>query len=110
MERAFTVDAALDAALLAARAPNQQAALAALGPQLGESRAAVLEGSGPIEERIQRERVAMRARFITEERATETRLRWLIVVVTTMAAVFVIAMVGGLSRRPPGGVELPGAP
>ncbi|HEY8287971.1 MAG TPA: hypothetical protein VIG49_01795, partial [Acetobacteraceae bacterium] len=52
------------------------------------------------EDRIQRERAAMRARFLAEEQATALRLRWLVVVVNLMGAVFVAAIVGTVARRP----------
>ena len=100
MERGFALDAALDDALAAARGPDPAAALAALRPRLGESAAAVLDGPGTPEERIQRERAAMRSRFIAEEEATAVRLRWLCAMITLMGALFVGVIVGGLSRRP----------
>lgn len=99
MERAFAVDAALDDALAAAKAPDPGAAIARLAPRLGESAGPVAQGPGSLEERIQRERAAMRNRFLAEQAATAVRLRWLAVVVTLMGAVFVGAVVGGLSRR-----------
>lgn len=109
MERAFAVDAALDDALAAAHRPDPGPAIAALAPRLGDSSAALAQGANQgagqsaesWEERIQRERAAMRARFLAEEAATATRLRWLTVVVSLMGALFVAAIVGGLSRRPP---------
>ncbi len=100
MERAFAVDAALDEALIATRGPDPERAIAALGPRLGESAAPITQGTGPWEDRIQRERAAMRARFIAEEQATAIRLRWLIVVVSLMGAMFVAAVVSIVSRRP----------
>lgn len=100
MERAFAVDTALDEALVAARGPNPDRAIAALAPRLGESAASITQGTGSWEDRIQRERAAMRARFIAEEEATATRLRWLIVVVNLMGAIFVGAVVSIVSRRP----------
>lgn len=101
MERAFAVDAALDAALAASHGADPDAAIAALGPRLGESAAALGRDTGSWEERIQRERAAMRVRFLAEEEATATRLRWLVVMVSLMGALFVGAIVGGLSRRAP---------
>jgi hypothetical protein len=100
MERAFAVDAALDEALIAARGPDPDRAIAALASRLGESAAPLAQGTGSWEDRIQRERAAMRARFIAEEEATATRLRWLVVVVNLMGAMFVGAVVSIVSRRP----------
>ena len=100
MERAFAVDTALDEALIAARGPGPDRAIAALASRLGESAAPLSHGTGSWEDRIQRERAAMRARFLAEEQATALRLRWLVVVVNLMGAVFVAAIVGTVSRRP----------
>jgi len=100
MERAFAVDTALDEALIAARGPDPDRAIAALASRLGDSAAPLSQGTGSWEDRIQRERAAMRARFIAEEEATATRLRWLIVVVNLMGAIFVGAVVSIVSRRP----------
>jgi hypothetical protein len=100
MERAFAVDAALDEALIAARGPDPDRAIAALGSRLGESAAPLAQGTGSWEDRIQHERADMRARFIAEEEATALRLRWLVVVVNLMGAVFVAAIVGTVARRP----------
>jgi hypothetical protein len=100
MERGFAVDAALDEALIAARGPDPDRAIAALAPRLGESAAPIAQGTGSWEDRIQRERAAMRARFIAEEQATALRLRWLVVVVNLMGAMFVGAVVSIVSRRP----------
>ncbi len=98
MERGFAREAALDAALEAARGPDPSAALAALRPRLGESAAAVIDGVGTPEERITRERAAVRAQFLAEEAATALRLRWLCIMVSLTGAVFVAAIVGGMSR------------
>jgi hypothetical protein len=100
MARAFAVDAALDEALVAARGPDPDRAIAALAPRLGDSAAPLAQGRGPWEDRIQRERAAMRARFLAEEQATALRLRWLVIMVNLMGAVFVAAVVGTMSRRP----------
>ena len=99
MERAFARDAVLDEALIAARSPDPAAALAALRPQLGDSADAVLQGPGTPEERIQRERAAMRDRVRADVEATALRLRWLCATVSVMGAVFVGALMGSLARR-----------
>ena len=99
MERALAREAALDAALEAARAADPATALAALAPRLDDSAAMISTGEGTLEQRIQRERIAMRARFLAEEAATAIRLRWLTIVVTAMGALFVVALLGGMARR-----------
>ncbi|MBO0712106.1 MAG: hypothetical protein J2P47_12600, partial [Acetobacteraceae bacterium] len=93
-------EAAFDDARAAAHASDPQARLEALRPRLGDSADRVIGGTGTIEERVERERAAMRARFLAEEQATAERLRWLTAVVSLMAAVFIGSIVGGLSRRP----------
>ena len=99
MQRGFALEAALDEALEAASGPDPAGALAALRPRLGESAAAVFDGPGTPAERIARERVAARARFLAEEDATALRLRWLCVMVSLTGAVFVGALVGGAAGR-----------
>lgn len=98
--RALARDAALDEVLAASGSADQGAKLAALAPELGDSAAAITEGSGTLEERISRERTAMRARFIAEAHGLARRLRLMIVIVTVVCAGFACAIVGGLSRRP----------
>ncbi len=100
MQRGFAREAALDAAFEAARGPDSAAALAALRPRLGDSATAVIEGPGTPEERILRERATVRERFLAEEEATALRLRWLCVMVSLTGALFVAAIVGGMSTRP----------
>jgi len=100
MQRAFLLEVAFDDARAAADAPDPQARLEALRLRLGDSADRVISGTGSIAERVERERAAMRTRFLAEEQVTAQRLRWLIAVVSLMAAVFVGSIVGGLSRRP----------
>ncbi len=99
MERALAREAALDDALVAARSADPAAALAALEPRLDDSAAMISAGAGTLEQRIQRERLAMRARFLADETATAIRLRWLTIVVTLTGALFVVALLGGMARR-----------
>ncbi len=103
LQRALAREAALDAAQAAAREPQPAAALAALRPALDDSADAILpaapDAAGPtLEQRIARERTAMRARFAADARALATRLRWLICLVTIMAAAFGITILHA-SRR-----------
>jgi hypothetical protein len=99
LERALARDAALDAALQAARGPDPAAAIEALRPRLAESADALLPIAGDLADKIARERAAMHARLLAEADATETRLRWLICIVTAMAAAFGIALLGLAPRR-----------
>jgi hypothetical protein len=99
LERALARDAALDAALQAARGPDPGAAIEALRPRLAESADALLPIAGDLADKIARERAAMHARLLAEADATETRLRWLICIVTAMAAAFGIALLGLAPRR-----------
>ena len=99
LERALARDTALDAALQAARGPDPAAAIEALRPRLAESADALLPIAGDLADKIARERAAMHARLLAEADATETRLRWLICIVTAMAAAFGIALLGLAPRR-----------
>jgi len=91
LQRALAREVALDEAVAAARGANPAVALAALRARLGESAAALAPGPD-LEARIATERLAMRARFTTESEVTLTRLRWLIGVITGMAALFGVAL------------------
>ena len=99
LERAVARETALDAVLAAAKAPNAEAALAALKPQLDDSVGVIAGGVTGIEQRVAEERVAMRARFTADAAATALRLRWLIGMITVMAFVFAVTMMGGSIRH-----------
>jgi hypothetical protein len=99
LQREMAREAALDAALLAAREPDPRAALAALEPRLGDSAAALAGAPAGLPERVEQERLAMRARFGAESDSLAARLRCLIIVTTAMGGVFVVAIVGGFTRR-----------
>ena len=98
LQREIARESALDAALAAANAPDPQAALATLAPRLGDSAAALAGAPAGLPERVEKERLAIRARFGTEAGALAEQLRLLIVVITLMVAIFVAVIVGGLSR------------
>ncbi len=99
LQREMAREAALDAALAAARAPDPQAALTALAPRLGDSAEALAGAPAGLAERVEKERLAMRARFGAQAGALAEQLRLLIAVMTLTAAVFVAVIVGGFSRR-----------
>ena len=105
LERAMLREAALDDALRAAQAADPEAALAALRPRLGGSAAIVLPAGTPalpgLAERVATERTTMRARLQQEAAITAIRLRWVIGVVTAMAAVFGIAIANAGYRATP---------
>ena len=102
LERALARDAALDEAVAATGRPDGAARLQALRPRLGDSADPIEQGSGPLAERIERERAAMRERFAAEAQAVASRLRLMIVVVTAMGAGFAAAVAGGIGRRAKG--------
>ncbi len=99
LERAMLRDTTLDEALEAARGQNAQVAVEALRPRLAESAAAILPPGADFVERVAKERVAMRQRFTEEAAVAGTRLRWLVGVVTVMAALFGVAVAGLAHRR-----------
>lgn len=96
--RALARYAALDEVLAVSRQPDAAVQLDRLRPQLAESAAAVLQGEGTVEERVARERAAMRARQEHEAEGVAWRIRVMVLVVTLMAALFGV-FVMGLSRR-----------
>ena len=97
LQRALARGTVLDQALLAGEAPGA-AGLAALRPALGESADAVLNGPGTIVERVVRERTAVTREAEAEETALVARIRLMLVVVTVMAGLFGIGVMG-LARR-----------
>ena len=96
--RALERHATLDEVLAAAREPDAAARLERLRRPLAESAGPVLSGEGTLEERVARERTAMRERQEREARGVTGRIRTLIVLVTVMAAAFGVFIMG-LSRR-----------
>lgn len=98
LQRALNRNATLDRVLEAARQPDPAPLLERLRPALAESAAPVLTGPGTLEERVARERDAVRARQDAEARGVAHRLRLLVIVVTVMAGLFG-ALVLALARR-----------
>ena len=102
LQRGILRESALDAAQVAAHAPDPAAALAALGDRLDESADALIRPGGGVwpdlDARIAAERIAMRARMTTDEHALATRLRWLICLVTVMGAAFGVAILAAGRR------------
>ncbi len=98
LERALARDAALDDALAVAHAPDAQAKIEALRPRLAESADLLLPVGGDIDARITQARAAMRAHLTAESGEVAARTRWMICVITVMAAGFGVA-VQRISRR-----------
>ncbi len=106
LARAMRRDTTLDAVLVAAASATPAAALAALKPMLDDSAEAVLPNAAPIDPaaiapRVAAERLAMRARFETEQAELSLRLRVMIGVVTLLGGGFglAIARIGQSAER-----------
>ena len=100
LQRALAREAVLDEALAAGN-PDEALRSPALAARLGDSAPALTAGDGALQERVARERTAMRARFQQEARFLAGRLRLMIVVVTVLCAGFTCAVVGALARQGP---------
>ena len=98
LQRAMARDAALDEALVASHRPDAQAAIEALRPRLDDSARLLLPVSGDMDARIAQARADMRAELGAEADATARRLRFMIGIVTAMAAVFGVAVMN-FARR-----------
>lgn len=92
LDRAMAREQALDDALAATRGTDPAAAIEALRSRLGESAEALLPVGGDMAARIARARLDMRIRFAQEAAVVAERTRWLISVVTVMAAAFGVAV------------------
>ena len=99
LERAIARERTLDEAEAALSGPNPQAAIAALKDRLDDSAPALTPLPADAHAAIQAERVAMRARFLAESDAGATRMRWLIVIVTVMSAIFGVSITGFGRRK-----------
>lgn len=97
LQRALAQGAVLDRVLIAAQR-SDAAELAALRPKLGRNADAVLNGPGTMTERVVRVRAAIQARMESEEAAITARIRLLVIVVTVMAGLFGVGILG-LSGR-----------
>ena len=97
-QRAWQREQVLNEAQAALAAPNAADLIAALRPRLDDSAAAVLPVGGDMPARIAAERLAMRARFEIDAKATMTRLRWLVAVVSLGAAGFGAIIMGAAIR------------
>ncbi len=96
-QRGFREEMTLDRALATG---GQQAALEALRPGLAEQADLVIEGKGPLDERVTRARGDLAARVEREGGALGDRMRLWIGVFTAVMALFG-AMVLSVTRRSP---------
>ncbi len=96
LQRAMARDAALDEALASGGKPE---VLAGLRDRLDDSAAVVIDGTGPIEARVNTARAAMRAELLRDSDAVGERLRWMVVIVTVAGAIFGSVVVGASRAR-----------
>ncbi len=98
LHRALARDTALDEALASAGQPNQAALLEALRDRLDDSAALVINGAGPLPARVTAARAAMHAELERESDAIGDRLRFMIIVMTLLGAVFGGIIIGAVAR------------
>lgn len=98
LQRALARGAVLDQVLLAGEGPDAAGKLTALRPALGDAASTVLSGPGTLTDRVVRARAAVRAEGEQEHAAASSRIRLMLVVVTLMATLFGIGVMG-LARR-----------
>ena len=96
LQRAMARDATLDEPLASGGKPE---VLAALRDRLDDSAALVVDGTGPIEARVNTARAAMRAELLHDSDAVAERLRWMVVIVTVAGAIFGSVIVGASRGR-----------
>ena len=100
LQREIMREATLDRVLTAP--PTSAAAIADLRLDLDDSAPALIDANGAfrpdITVRVAAERSAMRARFAHEASAVAVRARWMVCIITAMASVFGIVIMGA-SRR-----------
>ncbi len=100
LQREIMREATLDRVL--SSPPGPAAALADLQLDLDDSAPALFNADGTLKPDaaalVPAERTAMRARFAHEESAVAVRARWLVCIITLMASVFGIVIMGA-SRR-----------
>jgi hypothetical protein len=96
LERQASREVALDAALATDGKPER---LEALRDALGDSAQLVFSTQGNLGERVAAARTAMRVQLAAEAAEAATRLRWLISVITLVAAGFGAMLVGLAGRN-----------
>ena len=98
LERALQRDAALDEVLATARGADPAAAIEALRPRLADSADLLLAPGGDLDSRVAHARATMRVQLSAEAAEVATRTRWMICVITVMAALFGVAILR-IARR-----------
>ena len=96
-ERAMARDATLDEALATGGA---KPALEGLRDRLDDSAPEVIDGAGPIADRVATARAAMHTALETEAVAIGGRVRLELLVVTLVAAGFGLVVLGSVARAP----------
>ena len=97
LERAVARDATLDAALATGGAKQ---ALESLRDRLDDSAPTVIDGTGPLPERVAAARAAMHQAMQVEAEAVGDRVRLELLVVTLVAAGFGLVVLGAVARAP----------
>jgi hypothetical protein len=92
--RGLLKEQALDDALATNGKPDQAALLAALSDRLGEQADLVINGQGPLPQRVARARAAARAEAMTEGQAEASQMRLLVIVTSVVCAIFGMALSG----------------
>ena len=96
-ERAVARDATLDEALATG---DNKPALESLRDRLDDSAPVVIDGTGPIGDRVATARVAMHTALQAEAAAIGGRVRLELLVVTLVAAGFGLVVLGSVARSP----------
>ncbi|WP_158743398.1 hypothetical protein [Acidisphaera sp. L21] len=97
LERAMARDATLDEVLATG---DNKPALEALRDRLDDSAAVVIDGTAPLAERVATARAAMHTALLHESEASGKNLRLMIIVVTLVAALFGLIILGAVGRSP----------
>jgi hypothetical protein len=92
--RGLFKEQALDDALTTAGKPDQAALLAALSDRLGEQADLVINGPGPLPQRVARARAEARSEAMTEGAAEASQMRLLVIVTSIVCAIFGMALSG----------------
>jgi hypothetical protein len=111
LERGMARSALLDTVISVSAAPDAAARLEELRPRLDSLAAAVLDGKGPLEDRVKTARAVVADEQRREEASLGFRVRLMLGVVTTLAAILGAGILGLARRTPaeaPAGNELVG--
>jgi hypothetical protein len=109
LERGMARSALLDRALADGSAPDAAARLEQLRPRLDSLAATVLDGKGPLQDRVAAARLVVQDEQQREETSLAYRTRLMLGVVTTLAAVLGAGILGLARRTPPDAPAPPGS-